>query len=323
MPDAQGVPGRPPSASWHLRGVKLGSEAAGCAMRRERSRSQGGGEEERLQRLVDERQEARRARDYDEADRLRENLRGMGVEVNDSELSWKGPGGLGGLIRNGATMGTTRREGDWDCPNCGSLNFGYRDLCFKCNTQKTQDRGGGGRGDYMGRDDGRDRVDDRRGRYEEDRRGFRDDRYERGPDRMAETATIVAAGTAMTLVTTGAWTVAWTVAMTGATIGSLTVAMTASTAAAATTGTAMSDLTVEATTTAATMTAGILHPCPRATARATMAVVATRVAAVGASEASWPQTGLQLRAATGPNRFFPVLRRKLDWQCSQRGGSLL
>jgi len=183
MPDAQGVPGRPPSASWHLRGVKLGSEAAGCAMRRERSRSQGGGEEERLQRLVDERQEARRARDYDEADRLRENLRGMGVEVNDSELSWKGPGGLGGLIRNGATMGTTRREGDWDCPNCGSLNFGYRDLCFKCNTQKTQDRGGGGRGDYMGRDDGRDRVDDRRGRYEEDRRGFRDDRYERGPDR--------------------------------------------------------------------------------------------------------------------------------------------
>jgi len=37
-----------------------------------------------------------------------------------------------------------RRDGDWDCPSCGDMNFASRQQCRKCNTPKAQ--GGGFRG---------------------------------------------------------------------------------------------------------------------------------------------------------------------------------
>mmetsp|Transcript_34800 Transcript_34800/g.61576 ORF Transcript_34800/g.61576 Transcript_34800/m.61576 type:complete len:230 (-) Transcript_34800:59-748(-) len=56
-------------------------------------------QEERIQRLVDERQEKRVKKDFDGADRIRQELRGLGVEVNDADLSWTGPDGMQGAPR--------------------------------------------------------------------------------------------------------------------------------------------------------------------------------------------------------------------------------
>ncbi len=53
----------------------------------------------------------------------------------------RGGGGVGGSDRRG------RREGDWDCPNCGfGPNFAARTSCFKCGSG----RGGGGGGRAFG-----------------------------------------------------------------------------------------------------------------------------------------------------------------------------
>jgi len=47
-----------------------------------------------------------------------------------------------------------RREGDWDCTNCGDMNFASRHQCRKCNTPKATQSGGfrgggfGGGGGY-------------------------------------------------------------------------------------------------------------------------------------------------------------------------------
>ena len=37
-----------------------------------------------------------------------------------------------------------RREGDWDCPNCGRLVFAGKPECFKCRTPKPSGMGGSG-----------------------------------------------------------------------------------------------------------------------------------------------------------------------------------
>lgn len=54
---------------------------------------------ERIQKIVDERQERRVRKDFDGADRLLNELRSMGVQVNDKDLSWTGPDGLVGAPR--------------------------------------------------------------------------------------------------------------------------------------------------------------------------------------------------------------------------------
>eukprot|EP00746_Dinoflagellata_sp_MGD_P072351 gnl/MRDRNA2_/MRDRNA2_29370_c0_seq2.p2 gnl/MRDRNA2_/MRDRNA2_29370_c0~~gnl/MRDRNA2_/MRDRNA2_29370_c0_seq2.p2 ORF type:complete len:196 (+),score=54.19 gnl/MRDRNA2_/MRDRNA2_29370_c0_seq2:102-689(+) len=67
-----------------------------------RSRSRGGGADEaKIQDMVDERQQCRRDRDFDKADRIRDELRDMGVRVDDTELTWEGRGGMRGRIDNG------------------------------------------------------------------------------------------------------------------------------------------------------------------------------------------------------------------------------
>mmetsp|Transcript_75853 Transcript_75853/g.209370 ORF Transcript_75853/g.209370 Transcript_75853/m.209370 type:complete len:89 (-) Transcript_75853:1608-1874(-) len=85
-------------------------------MGRSRSRSYGGGgrsggERDRIQRLVDERQQYRRDRDFDKADDLREELRSMGVNIDDTDLVWRGPGGMEGTVGNGGGRGGAGGEG--------------------------------------------------------------------------------------------------------------------------------------------------------------------------------------------------------------------
>lgn len=89
-------------------------------------------QENSIQKLVDERQDARKARDFDKSDRLREELRSLGVTVNDEEFSWTGPDGSSGQVKGG----NQRRAGDWDCPSCGMMCFASKDRCFKCGTKK-------------------------------------------------------------------------------------------------------------------------------------------------------------------------------------------
>jgi len=126
--------------------------------------------------MIDERQQSRRDRDFDKADSLREQLRGMGVNVDDNALTWRGPGGMQGKVANGGGYagggggpgGIARRDGDWDCPKCGKLVFAAKDTCFSC-------------GEPKGRGGGRDRHDDRRGGGGRDRRRRDDD--SRSPSR--------------------------------------------------------------------------------------------------------------------------------------------
>lgn len=113
--------------------------------------------EDRIQKLIDERQEAKKARDFVKADRLEEDLRTMGVTVNRTDFTWNGPGGLSGSI-------IQRRPGDWECPSCGSLCFASKDRCYKCGSTKSGEKARGGRSRERGRrSPSYDMYDDRRG----------------------------------------------------------------------------------------------------------------------------------------------------------------
>merc|ERR1739848_621857 len=68
-------------------------------------------QEDRIQRIVDEREDARRAKNFDKTNELQSVLRGMGVQVNDGDLTWKATGGLSGTVKDGLKM----RPGDWKC----------------------------------------------------------------------------------------------------------------------------------------------------------------------------------------------------------------
>jgi len=47
-------------------------------------------------------------------------------------------GGGGGMVG-----GAPRRAGDWECPTCANVNFGFRVKCHKCQADKPEGLGGG------------------------------------------------------------------------------------------------------------------------------------------------------------------------------------
>merc|ERR1711964_340857 len=102
----------------------------------------GGSERDRIQKLVDKRQECRRVREFDRADSIRNDLRDMGVTVDDTNLTWWGHDGHEGTVKilkngsRGGGGGIQRRNGDWDCPQCGALIFASKDDCFRCRYKK-------------------------------------------------------------------------------------------------------------------------------------------------------------------------------------------
>merc|ERR1719499_1761879 len=78
----------------------------------------------------------------------------------DVEVSGGGGGGGGGRDSgrdrdygggrdrdSGKGSGKGSKPGDWDCLDCGAMNFASRTECFKCGARKPRDggRGGGGR----------------------------------------------------------------------------------------------------------------------------------------------------------------------------------
>eukprot|EP00929_Paragymnodinium_shiwhaense_P104409 TRINITY_DN6880_c0_g1_i1.p1 TRINITY_DN6880_c0_g1~~TRINITY_DN6880_c0_g1_i1.p1 ORF type:complete len:292 (+),score=56.62 TRINITY_DN6880_c0_g1_i1:76-876(+) len=112
-------------------------------MGRYRSRSAPGGrrsigilDEPKIQKIVDERQQARTNRDFTTADRLRDELYDMGVSIDDLSLTWRGPDRMEGKVSTGEGGKALRREGDWDCASCGLLVFASKDSCFKCGSRR-------------------------------------------------------------------------------------------------------------------------------------------------------------------------------------------
>mmetsp|Transcript_98290 Transcript_98290/g.136509 ORF Transcript_98290/g.136509 Transcript_98290/m.136509 type:complete len:231 (+) Transcript_98290:20-712(+) len=101
-------------------------------------------------------------------------IKGEPLQVQVSRNRASGPGD------------SSRKPGDWLCPQCRVNNFARRDVCFRCQAPKPRDGGyddrRGGYDDRRGGyDDRRGGYDDRRGGYD-DRRGGYDDRG-RGRDR--------------------------------------------------------------------------------------------------------------------------------------------
>merc|ERR1712079_312548 len=102
--------------------------AAGTELEKATHEAAHQGQVDRIQKIVDDRQLAKRARDFKKADALRTELRNMGVELNDKDFTWTGPGGISGSSR-------PRDPGDWDCPLCGQLVFVNKDRCV-CGGKK-------------------------------------------------------------------------------------------------------------------------------------------------------------------------------------------
>eukprot|EP00930_Biecheleria_cincta_P072228 TRINITY_DN59664_c0_g1_i1.p1 TRINITY_DN59664_c0_g1~~TRINITY_DN59664_c0_g1_i1.p1 ORF type:complete len:171 (+),score=17.69 TRINITY_DN59664_c0_g1_i1:76-588(+) len=111
---------------------------------RSRSRSPAGGkdvDEKQIQKLVNERQECRKNRDFGKADDLRKELSDLGVQVDDTDGNWRGPRGLSGKVDGlESGGGVVRRDNDWDCSKCGKMNFARRDSCFTCGTSRLADK---------------------------------------------------------------------------------------------------------------------------------------------------------------------------------------
>merc|ERR1719221_2594811 len=63
----------------------------------------------------------------------------MGVNIDDTDNSWRGPGGMEGRVNTGfgggkggdkgGGKGIERRDGDWDCPACGKMVFASKEEC--------------------------------------------------------------------------------------------------------------------------------------------------------------------------------------------------
>merc|ERR1719382_834627 len=105
------------------------------------------GQIDRIQMMVYEQEDLARAKKLTEARELKEELRRMGVEMNHSLLTWKGPNGLSGNVKGGRQL----KPGDWICETCQVVVFSSKGKldCFKCG-QKKPDVGD----DKRGRDEG-------------------------------------------------------------------------------------------------------------------------------------------------------------------------
>jgi len=102
---------------------------------RSRGRGGGGGDDAKIQALVDERTSCRRSRDFDTADRIRNELRDMGVNIDDTSDTWTGPGGSSGSTSGGAKgggKGGGGGRGDFD------------DRRGRRSRSRSRGRGGGG-----------------------------------------------------------------------------------------------------------------------------------------------------------------------------------
>lgn len=128
-------------------------------------------QEDRIQKVVDEREEARRAKNFTKAKDMQSMLSSMGVQVNDNDLTWSAAGGLSGQVKGG--LSAYMRPGDWKCPACGVLVFSSKKVCNKCWKCGTH-RDGGRRSPSARPRDRRDRGRRRR------RSESSDDRRDRG-----------------------------------------------------------------------------------------------------------------------------------------------
>merc|ERR1712087_301151 len=113
--------------------------------------------------MVDEQEDLARAKRLTEARELKEELRRLGVEMNHSMLTWKGPNGLSGNVKGGRQL----KPGDWICKTCEVIVFSSKGKleCFKCgganpDAGRDQGRGRDGRGRNQGYDRGADRRRD-------------------------------------------------------------------------------------------------------------------------------------------------------------------
>merc|ERR1719203_1307661 len=57
-----------------------------------------------------------------------------------SNMLTQGQGGGWGASA-GKGKGKVGKPGDWNCPNCGDLVFGFRDVCKMCGTEKPEGAG--------------------------------------------------------------------------------------------------------------------------------------------------------------------------------------
>jgi hypothetical protein len=84
-------------------------------------------DEPKVNEMLAERNQARVCRDYDTADRIREQLRQMGVEVYDKEKTWSARLPRGGGVDSGGG-GAGGRVGSWAGAGPSTLATGTTDL---------------------------------------------------------------------------------------------------------------------------------------------------------------------------------------------------
>ena len=68
------------------------------------------GQDVYIKQLVQQREQARSSKDFDQSDRIRETLKGMGVEVYDKEKMWRSKDGQSGIIMGFFKSGPTDTE---------------------------------------------------------------------------------------------------------------------------------------------------------------------------------------------------------------------
>lgn len=88
--------------------------------------------------------EAKRSKNFANADQMRKELRDMGIDPDGSRANIDTYNMSGGYA-------TGMRPGDWRCPACDAHVFGTRPNCFKCHAPKPPElmHGGGAAGSGM------------------------------------------------------------------------------------------------------------------------------------------------------------------------------